>query len=107
MITKDNHATEQFVKAVLAKTEGALKRRIEDVRRSADSGISRLDNEINKLRQEIRKNHNVMMTKLDSIANIMKKTDEEQTLTSYQVSQHLDRLDNHEERIRKLEKPTL
>lgn len=50
---------------------------------------------------------NKVMDKLDAIANTLKSIYEEQTVASYQISNHSDKLDNHEERIKKLESPIL
>lgn len=55
------------------------------------------------LRQEIKKNHEETMEKLDSIMGEFKKFDEEHTLLSYRFSEHSDQLENHEGRLKKIE----
>ena len=44
------------------------------------------------------------MTKLDEIADMLQKDDQERTILSYQVSEHTDQLEDHGRRIKKLEK---
>ncbi len=55
----------------------------------------------------MRTEHNEVMDKFDSIASSIKKFDEEETALSYRVSKHTDQLENHEKRIKKIEKATL
>lgn len=62
------------------------------------------DNLRNELTKKMGGYHNEVMKKLDSIAGSIKKFDEEQTALSYRVSEHTDQLENHEKRIKKVEK---
>lgn len=89
MPKNNNLATKTFVKEVVEKTEGKLRQEIESSKE--------------ELRNEIKKNHNEVMNKLDSIAGSVNKFDEEQTALSYRVSEHTDQLEDHEERIKKVE----
>jgi len=66
-----------------------------------------VDNLHQEMKQEMKENHNEVMNKLDSIAGSIEKFDEEQTALSYRVSEHTDQLENHEKRIKKIEKKTL
>lgn len=104
MSKSNNLATKTFVKAVVERTEGKLRHEINDAKEGLRNEIKKNHNELS---QKIGSLHNEVMGKLDSIAGSFKKFDEEQTVLSYRVSKHTNQLENHEKRIRKIEKTPL
>lgn len=86
----NNPVTKKIVRDELRSTETRFEKKLEE---KADV-----------LREEMKKLHNQVMEKLDSIVGMFKKFDEEHTILTYRVSEHSDKLENHEERIGKLEK---
>jgi len=77
------------------------------VKKTVEDARTELNGKIENLQKEIGIKHNEVMNKLDSIAGSIEKFDEEQTALSYRVSEHTDQLENHEKRIKKIEKKTL
>jgi len=77
------------------------------VKKTVEDARIELNGKIENLQKEIGIKHNEVMNKLDSIAGSIEKFDEEQTALSYRVSEHTDQLENHEKRIKKIEKKTL
>ena len=93
-------ATKTFVKEVVEKTEEKLRQEIKGTE-------GKLRQELGALQTTVKKNHEEVIERLDSIAGSIKKFDEEQTILSYRVSEHTDQLENHEKRIKKIEETTL
>jgi len=93
----DTPATKTFVKKTVEEAKIELTGKIEETR-------TELTGKIENLQKEMGAKHNEVMDKLDSIAGSIKKFDEEQTALSYRVSEHTDQLENHEKKIKKIEK---
>lgn len=63
-----------------------------------------VDGAVKDLRGEIKKNQEVVLERLDSIMDSIKKFDEEETGLAYRVSEHSDQLEDHEDRLKHIEK---
>ena len=122
----DGIAPKKFVRDVVNKSAKRTEEKLISVIRSVKDGLyAELHGEIEDSRQEMHlnhrevleriekveddsaKRHNDVMDKLDSIAGDFRKFDEEHTTLSYRVSEHSDGLEDHDKRLRKLEKISL
>jgi len=91
-------ATKKFVKGELEKNTREIKEWVgarftentEEIKEWVDTVFAKYKDET--------------MTKLDEIADMLQKDDQERTILSYQVSEHTDQLEDHGRRIKKLEK---
>ena len=93
MKKQNKPASEKFVKEELAKTKNEI--------------MGKVDTIVTKTREDIMdiivKKHNEVMNKFDKFISMYKKVDEDQTVSTYQIATHTDKLEEHEGRIRKLE----
>lgn len=66
-----------------------------------------VDEAVKDLSGEMKKNQEVVLERLDSIMDSIKKFDEEETGLAYRVSEHSDQLEDHEDRLKRIEKTTI
>ncbi len=102
----DSVATKGFVKKTVEKATKELRQEMKGLHNEINglhNEVSGLHGEFDSFNKKVDMKHNEIMASLDSISGSIQKFDQEQTATSYRVSQHTDQLDNHEERISHLE----
>lgn len=83
----------KFVKEELGKTKNEI--------------LGKVDTIITKTREDIMKvidkKHNEIMNKFDKFISMYQKVDEDQTVSSFQIATHTDKLEDYDGRIKKLE----
>lgn len=104
MAKSDDIATKKYVTLALFKREDRLVKEIRGVEKRLDGRIDSLANDLKLLSEDLKGfkqimavKHDDLMNKLDAIAGMFKKDNDERTIISFRVT-------DHEERIQKLEK---